>query len=138
VESPSTHPPHSHPTLPHVTPKIPRIAANPKTHRVRGRVEWARRWMSVATPLYPNRLSLVYRYSCKANKCADESDFTSHADVMGCRYFCMTDTNGDGEISRAEIVAPFLKCTGGNRGKWSKSVSYINMHDVSDLTLHTM
>ena len=72
----------------------------------------------MATLQYPNpivSLSLVYRYSCKEHKCADESGLR-HGDVIGCRYFCKMDANGDGKISKDEMVAPFLACTGGDRG----------------------
>jgi len=57
----------------------------------------------------------VYRYSCTDKRCSIENGLNS-TDLIGCKVFCMTDTDEDGEISLAEKEASFLRCTGGDRG----------------------
>ena len=57
----------------------------------------------------------MYRYSCTDKRCSIENGLNS-TDLIGCKVFCMTDTDEDGEISLAEKEASFLRCTGGDRG----------------------
>jgi len=71
---------------------------------------------SVRSSSLSNAVALpIYRYSCTDNQCSVEIEL-SHTEAVGCSVFCKTDANGDGEVTLAEKEAPFLRCTGGDRG----------------------
>jgi len=70
---------------------------------------------------------VLYRYECKDNKCDSDSSCFTRTETLGCDAFCVYDANGDGVVSRDEMIIAFLYCTDGDRG-WCQSTLSISIH----------
>ena len=60
----------------------------------------------------------MIRYSCNPSRCSP-SNGHSRADVLGCLFFCRTDSNGDGQIERSDFYGFVAACASAGTGEGS-------------------